>query len=162
MLTDPQIVARPARPYVGLRERVPMRELASVIPARIPEMSGWLAAHGLDPDGPPFFRCLVVDRDDQIELEVGIPVAASAAGDGRVEPGVLPAGRYATLIHTGHPHGLMEAHHSLQRWAAEQGLRFQRSGERWGAQLEWYLTNPAEEPRQEHWQTELAYQLAED
>ena len=47
MLTDPQIVARPARPYVGLRERVPMRELASVIPARIPEMFGWLAAHGL-------------------------------------------------------------------------------------------------------------------
>src|SRR5438128_9652609 len=103
MLTDPQIVARPARPYVGIKERVPMPELANVIPARIPEVFGWLAAHGLEPDGPPFFLCPVVDADDQLEIEVGVPVAAPAAGDGRVGPGVLPAGHYATLIHTGHP-----------------------------------------------------------
>jgi hypothetical protein len=53
----------------------------------------------------------------------------------------------------------------LLDWAAEQGLTWDVSpsedGDRWGARLEFYLTDPAEEPDMSKWQTQLAFRLAD-
>jgi hypothetical protein len=35
------------------------------------------------------------------------------------------------------------------------------AGDRWGARLEFYLTDPAEEPDMSKWQTQLAFRLAD-
>ena len=35
------------------------------------------------------------------------------------------------------------------------------AGERWTSRLEWYLTDPAQEPDMTKWQTELAFRLAD-
>ena len=34
-------------------------------------------------------------------------------------------------------------------------------GDRWGARLEFYLTDPREEPDMSKWQTQLAFRLAD-
>jgi len=39
----------------------------------------------------------------ELEVEAGVPVAVAVHGDAQVSSGVLPAGRYATLTHVGHP-----------------------------------------------------------
>jgi effector-binding domain-containing protein len=116
MLTEPRIVDRKAQPYLGIKASVAMQDLAAVIPKLIPEVFAWLGAHGLPPAGAPFFRYNLVDMAGQLEMEVGVPVASTVSGDSRVQAGVLPAGRYATLTHTGHPHGLMDANAALQKW----------------------------------------------
>jgi effector-binding domain-containing protein len=63
----------------------------------------------------------------QLEVENGVPVAAPAGGEGEVISGVLPAGRYATVTHVGHPSELFEATKALLDWAAGQGLTWDMS-----------------------------------
>jgi effector-binding domain-containing protein len=85
-------------------------------------------------------------------------------GDGAVVSGVLPTGRYATLVHAGNPGELADATKVLLDWAAEQGLNWDSSpgdgGERWGSRLEIYLTDPNVEPDMSKWETQLAFRLA--
>ena len=54
--------------------------------------------------------------------------------------GVLPPGQYATLMHVGHPAGLLEATRAMLDWAAAQDLKWDMTpgdgGERWGSRLE--------------------------
>jgi len=131
---------------------------------RLGEVFGWLGARGVDPAGPPFFKYNVIDMAGELEVEGGVPIAQVVEGDSQVVSGVLPAGRYATLTHVGHPDGLIGATKALMDWAAEQGMTWDMSpteaGERWGCRLESYLTDPSEEPDMNKWETQLAFRLA--
>ena len=164
MLVTPEIETRTEQPYVAIRARVTMDGIAA-FGVRTGEVFGWLGARGLTPaGGPPFFKYNVIDMARELEMETGVPVAAPVDGDDLVVAGVLPAGRYATVTHTGHPSELVEVTGALLDWGAEQGLTWDMSpsedGERWGARLEFYLTDPAEEPDMSKWQTQLAFRLA--
>jgi effector-binding domain-containing protein len=132
--------------------------------ARFGEVFAWLGARGLEPAGAPFWRYNVIDMARKLEVDVAVPVAAAVDGDDHVVSGVLPAGRYATLTHVGHPSELAGVTKTLLDWAAGEGLTWDMSlgedGERWGARLEIYLTDPSEEPDMSKWVTELAFRLA--
>jgi effector-binding domain-containing protein len=132
---------------------------------RTGEVFGWLGARGLAPAGPPFLKYNVIDMARQLEIETGVPVSAPAAGEGEVISAVLPAGRYATVTHVGHPSELMGVTKALLDWAAGQGLTWDMSpdadGDRWGSRLEIWLTDPAEEPDMSKWVTQLAFRLAD-
>jgi effector-binding domain-containing protein len=164
MPAEPQIVTRAQQPYVAIRERVTMLELAG-LGARFGELFAWLGSRSLTPAGPPFFRYIVIDMDRVLEVDVGVPVAAVVDGDGCLMPGVLPAGRYATLTHVGPPSELAEASAELLGWAAGLDLTWDMSqrdrGEEWGSRLEIYLTDPAQEPDMTKWETQLAFRLAD-
>ena len=164
MSDTPEIVTRAEQPYVAIRGRVSMAEIGAYA-VRTPEVFAWLGAHGLPPAGPPFMRYNVIDMTRELEIDNGVPVAAPVEGDAEVIAGVLPAGRYATLTHVGHPSELMAATKALLDWAAEQGLTWDMSpsadGERWGSRLEIYLSDPREEPDMSKWVTQLAFRLAD-
>ena len=164
MSVAPEIVTRAEQPYVAIRARVTMAELGGLA-GRHPEVFGWLGVRGLAPAGAPFFKYNVIDMMRELEVEAGVPVAAAVDGDGEVVSGVLPAGRYATLTYEGHPSELAGATKALLDWAAGQGLSWDvssdGSGERWGARLENYLTDPRQEPDMSKWLTELAFRLAD-
>ena len=164
MSAAPEIVTRAEQPYVAIRARVTMAELGG-LGARFGEVFGWLGARGLAPAGAPFFKYNLIDMTAELEVEAGVPVAAAVDGDDRVVSGVLPAGRYATLTHVGHPSELVEVTKALLDWAAQQGLRWDMppadGGERWGCRLEIYLTDPSQEPDMSKWQTQLAFRLAD-
>jgi effector-binding domain-containing protein len=164
MPVTPEVTARAEQPYVAVRAEVTMQQLAA-LGQRLGEVFGWLAAHDLAPTGAPFFRYNVIDMERQLEVEAGVPVAAAVAGDDQVVAGVLPAGRYVTAIHLGHPDGLVGAVAGLLDWAAGQGLQWDMKqttdGERWGSRLEIYLTDPSDEPDMSKWETQLAFRLAD-
>jgi effector-binding domain-containing protein len=164
MLVAPEIETRTEQAYVALRARVPMSGIAAFA-VRTGEVFSWLGGRGLTPAGPPFLKFNVIDMARELEIENGVPVAAPVNGDDLVMAGVLPAGRYATVTHTGHPSELVEVTGALLDWAAKQGLTWDVSpsedGERWVARLEFYLTDPAEEPDMSKWQTQLAFRLAD-
>jgi effector-binding domain-containing protein len=166
MSAQPEIVTRDEQPYVAIKARVTMAELGMVVPPLNGEVFGWLAQRGAAPAGPPFWKYNVIDMDRELEIEAGVTVAQPQAGDGRVIAGTLPAGRYATLIHVGHPSELAGATKTLRDWAAAQGLTWDMSlgddGERWVSRLEIYLTDPAQEPDMSKWVTQLAFRLADD
>lgn len=161
----PEITQRSAQPYAGISDWVTMEALGSVAD-RIPQIFGWLAAHGIAPAGPPFFRYHVADMERQLLVEVGVPVASPLAeDDGDVHGGTLPAGRYAVMTHTGAPETLLGATSDLLDWAKARRLAWDVSqtdaGETWGCRMESYLTDPAQQPDTSKWRTELAFKLAD-
>ena len=161
--TEPRIVQRSEQPYVAIRRSVTM-ETFGAIADRIPEVFDWLAARGSEPAGAPFFRYHVVDMP-RLVVEAGVPVAAVAAAAGDVVPGVLPAGRYATVTHVGHPDELLDVTATLLEWADQQDLDWDMAdtddGQRWGCRLEVLKTDPSDEPDLNTWETDLAFRLAD-
>jgi effector-binding domain-containing protein len=165
MTTEPEITELPARPYAAIPASVTMETIGAVVPPLNGEVHGWLAARGIAPAGPPFWKYNVIDMARNLEVEAGCTVAEPVTGDGRLVAGTLPAGRYATLRHVGHPSTLVAATAGLLDWAAAKGLKWDiapsAAGERWGARLEIYLSDPESEPDMTKWVTELAFRLAD-
>jgi effector-binding domain-containing protein len=164
MWSEPKVVERPPQPYVAIKVLVTMEEIGAVVPPLNGEVFGWLTVHGAQPSGPPFWRYNVIDMERQLEIEAGVTVDQPVPGDDRVLAGTLPGGSYATLVHTGHPDRLIDATAALLDWGTAQDLTWDRSngaeGERWGARLEFYLTDPTDEPDMNNWETELAFRVA--
>jgi effector-binding domain-containing protein len=165
MLTEPAIEQRSDQPYAAIRRKVTMQNIGEVLPAIHPNVFAWLGRNGIAPTGAPFWKYNVIDMEAEMEVEVGVPIATAVSGDDEVLGGVLPAGRYATLWHTGHPSELMAATASLLEWAGGQGLKWDRTesehGETWASRLEIYETDPDDEPDMTKWRTQLAFKLAD-
>jgi hypothetical protein len=160
----PEVVARGEQPYVAIKAQVRTEDVSKVA-ARFGEVFAWLATKGLPQAGPPFFRYDVIDMAGELQMEAGVPVVTPADPDGEVVCGVLPAGRYVSVTHVGHPKELLQATLSLLEWGAQQNLRWDMTpaadGEQWGCRLEIQLTDPRQEPDMSKWETELAFRLAE-
>lgn len=160
------VETRPETPTVGITGSITMTEFAKVAD-RIPELVGWLAERGTHPAGAPFFRYHVINMESRLVVECGFPVPDDAvltsAGD--VTVSTIPAGRYVTAVHHGHPDGLMGATAELLRWAGAEGLTFDRhdtdAGDAWAGRFEFYLTDPDDQPDMAAWDTELAFKLAD-
>jgi effector-binding domain-containing protein len=156
---SPTIETRTDQPYAAIPVKVRMEELGSVVPPLTDRVIGWLAARSITPAGPPFWRYVVVDMDAELELETGVAIASPIEGNEEIRAGVLPAGRYATVIHTGHPDTLVTATGDLLEWAVERGLEWDTDGRTWGCRLEEYLSDPDEVPDMREWRTRLAFRL---
>jgi effector-binding domain-containing protein len=165
MIGTPKLEERTEQHYVGIRTQATMQELARVIPDSNSEVAAWLRKQGVAPAGAPFVRYLVIDMEALLEIAVGFPVASALPGDEHVTAGVLPAGRYASLVYTGIDNGI-EANKVLLFWGRDQGLEWDtwdtEKGSGWGARFETFLTNSQEEPDQSKWQTEVAIRLADE
>lgn len=162
MVMAPRIVERAEQPYVAISGEVTMQTIASVAD-RLGEVFGWLGERGIPPAGAPFFKYNRIDMDQELQVEAGVPVPSPVQGAGQVRAGALPAGRYASVTHVGHPDQLVQATADLLRWAEEQGLTWDMTetpdGQRWGCRLEVYHTDPAEQPDLSKWETELLFRL---
>jgi effector-binding domain-containing protein len=163
-ITEPKLEDRKEQPYVGIRTQTPWTEFSRVIPQLLGEVFAWLQQLQVAPDGPPFMRYYVINMEAKMDVELGVPVANALSGNDRVRPGVLPAGRYASLVYTGVKNGI-EGNGALLNWGAEKGLVWDRwdveNGDAFAARVEFYLTDPADEPDQEKWETEVAIRLRE-
>ncbi len=164
MFTDPQIEERTAQHYAGIRVQVPVEEFQVIIPQLIDEVFSWLGAYDITPDGPPLMRFHVINMEGKMDVELGVRVATMVSGDDRVSAGIIPAGRYATLIYTGVENGIA-SNAALIDWAMRQGLVWDRwdtpEGDAFGARVEFYLTGPEDNPDPAQWETEVAIRLAE-
>jgi hypothetical protein len=164
VLAEPTILWRDEQLYVARRESITMTEFARVAD-HLPTMFGWLGERGVVPGGAPFFRYRVIDMSAELVVEAGIPLPESIEVAEPLFVDMLPAGRYATLTHIGHPDELMGVTATLLDWGQREGLRWDVTptpeGEVWGARLEVLLTNPAEEPDMHKWETSLLFRLAD-
>jgi effector-binding domain-containing protein len=163
MSEEPSIVDRPATPYVAITANVTMDDLGVVVPPLTAEVFDWLRSKGIPPVGAPFWRYDVIDMDGGLQVESGVAVAEPIEGDARVHAAELPDGRYASVMHVGHPQTLREATARLLEWGSARGLRWDAAatadGERWGCRLEIYHSDPGQD--MDAWETELAFRLAD-
>jgi effector-binding domain-containing protein len=165
MLTGPEVIERPAQPYVAIKAQVTMQTLGPVLVPLHARLLDWLRDRETSAAGPPFWKYDRVDMDGTLDVEVGVPIAVAIDVDDEVMSGLLPAGRYATLRHTGHPDELLDATGFLLGWAQQHDLAWdvdrRPDGEHWTARLEIYETDPAVEPDMTKWKTQLAFRLAD-
>jgi effector-binding domain-containing protein len=164
MIGKPKVDERNEQNYVGIRSQVPVSKLKKVIPESLDTLFPWLEKQGIEPAGAPFIRYHVINMEGKMDVELGIPVANPVAGEGRIMPGVLPAGRYASLIYQDIKNGI-KANGALLEWGAAQGLKWDRwddpNGDAFRGRYESFITDPAEEPDPAKWDTEVAIRLAD-
>jgi effector-binding domain-containing protein len=163
MLSTPEIEQRSEQPYAAITTTAAMGRIGEVASPLIGDVFAWLGSHGIEPAGPPLFRYLAIDMERELELDVGVPVAQPVPADGRVRARSLPAGTYVTAVYTGPYDGLREATAELLAWAEQNGVVWDsepraEGGETWGARVEFYLTDPEEQPDSSTWETLLAFQ----
>ena len=133
--------------------------VGAVVPPLTGQVFDWLADRGIRPAGPPFWRYVVVDMDADRSWrqESRLPARSKVTSGSGLER--LPGGRYATVVHKGHPDTLVSATRDLLDWAAQRGLEWDANGKAWGCRLEEYLSDPAEVPDMSQWETRLAFRL---
>jgi len=148
MQNNPRIEERPEQPYVAISARLKMENIASVLPPLIPEILEWVQKHGIEQTGPVFFNYLEM-ADGMMTSEVGVPVKTPQISDGRVQAGIFPSGKYAVYTHMGNYRELPNAHMKLRAWAKENEVKLSSPC------VEFYPTDPATEPDQKKWQTDI-------
>lgn len=158
------VYERPDEHYMGIRTQTPFKGMFTVIDKHlIKELRAWMKQENVEPAGQPFFRYYIINMEGEMDVEVGIPVVTPLPGNGRICPGVLPAGRYASLIYIGTGYTGSGA---LTRWAIENGLAFDQwddpKGTAFRARYERYLTDPNIQPLKSKWEVEVAVKLVDN
>jgi hypothetical protein len=125
-------------------------------------LNTWLKQKGVTPTGPFFLRYHVIDMEGEMDIEYGVLGVEGVQGDGCVNAGVIPAGRYASLIYTGSG---LQGNKKLIEWAKANGIAWDRwddpKGDAFRSRAETYLTDPKIEHRKTKWEVEVAIKLAD-
>jgi effector-binding domain-containing protein len=164
MLSEPRIIERGAQPYLAIRKIVGI-PFGTVASKTVSELRRRMRKRGIENVDAPFFRYNIVDMPTALEIDFGAPTAVEESGDEAMVGGILPAGRYAFLTHTGPYTGLMKANGALLDWIAAAGLKLDvrgsPAGDVFGCRLEIYPTDPKVEKDRSKWVTGLAFKLAD-
>ena len=88
------------QPVLSIRATIPVAELGPAMGDRLGALSSYLQQSGAQPAGPPYVRYHTFE-DTETDMEIGIPVAAPVAGEGRIAAGDLPGGPAITTWHVG-------------------------------------------------------------
>lgn len=160
LLAGPMVATMPSIPTLGIRVRAPFRGMLSTRDQLLSELITWIDERQIADLGHFFLRLYVVDMAGIMDLEVGV-TDVDHRGDGRVQPGELPAGQYATLTYRNHAY---RANKMLLDWARENAIALDASteadGDHFGCRTELYLTDPRTEPRKTRWSVQLSISTA--
>jgi effector-binding domain-containing protein len=156
LIEPPRVVQRPEMTCLGIRVITPFRGMLHERDVLLNELIDWLDNHNVEKFGEFFLRLHVIDMNGPMDLEVGVITPELIAGDARVRPSTIPAGRYATLTYRNHA---LRANRALIEWAGEQGIPFDRwdeeAGDHLACRYEAYRTDPRTESRKTKWEVEL-------
>lgn len=142
----------PPQRTAAVRVTAPPARIGEAFRGALPEVIDSLSRQRASTAGPPFARFFDYG-DEQADFEVGIPVSAPVAAEGRVEPGELPGGRVARVVHRGPYEDLQRAHDAIGDWVLAHD--HDPAGPVW----EVYLTGPQQTEDPERWETEVVWPL---
>lgn len=142
-----------AQPVLSVRTRSAVRDLPMVLGREFGKVALYLNDLGELPSAPPFVGYFNMDMDD-LDIEVGFPVAKKLPGKDDIKAGEIPAGEYVTLMYTGSYENIEEAYNALTEWT-EENCR-----EMTGVAYEFYYNDPGDTPADEL-QTKIMLPLKE-
>lgn len=105
-------------PLAVVRRRAKPSELATVVPQCCGRVWDYVRAQGLQGG-----RHVAVYLNNDVELEVGVELAAPFDEDGDVVRSATPHGLAATAVHLGPYRNLGAAHHDIRMWCTTNGHR---------------------------------------
>jgi effector-binding domain-containing protein len=101
--------------------------------------------------GPPYAAYYNEDMEN-LDVEIGCPVARELPGRGEIRAGEIPGGKVATCLHIGSYSDIGPAYVALSQWMEENDHAPA------GAAYEFYLNDPDETPPEEL-QTQIMFPL---
>lgn len=157
------IIEKPERAYLGIRFQTPFDGMFAVATKALKDLRKWSREKGLSEEGPYFMRYYRCDMQRIMDVEVGLITHSSHPGQGNIQSGAMPAGRYASLVYRGNG---LRGNQALMKWAKDQGIRFDPlvvgEVESYVCRYEAYLTDYRVESRKLLWDVELSIKLADD
>ena len=137
-----ELIERPAQPVLSVRTRTPVQNLPALFGKVYGIIGQYLGELREQPGGAPFAAYYNMDMQN-LDVEIGFPVARPLPGKGEVIAGEIPAGKYAACLHIGPYDTIESAYNALQAWLKEH------SCEVTGVSYEFYLNDPQQVPPQE-------------
>jgi effector-binding domain-containing protein len=145
--TEPELVRLAIQDTAVIVTETPVGELPRVIAEALPAVERAVFGAGVALAGPPFVRYLAMGPE--IRAEIGFPIGTAIAPRGRIQPGHLPGGDAARIVHLGPYDTIAATYERLQTWMAAQGRM--PAGPFW----EVYWTEPDTSPDPATWRTEV-------
>jgi effector-binding domain-containing protein len=106
---------REPQPVLSIRANVRVAQLTQAQGESLQALWSFMERRGVTPAGPPYVRYHTFG-ETEADLETGIPVAETVAGEGRAAAGELPGGAAITTWHLGSHDGLADAYGRLGSW----------------------------------------------
>ena len=137
-----ELKEQPAQPTLAIRTRASVEELEHVLGEAYGTIGRYLEELEEPCAGPPYTAYYNEDMQD-LDIEIGFPVAHELPGRGEIQAGEIPGGKIATCLHTGPYDQVGPAYEAISRWMEENGY------EPAGPAYEIYLNDPEEVPPEE-------------
>lgn len=137
------------------RRHTPLAGIGEVFGQCFGQIFGYLGQIGLRPAGAPFAIYHDPDfKEDDIDLEVCVPIEKRVAGKGDLKGSEVPGGPAACTVHAGSYDELGPAYQALTAWIQERGH------ECGGPPREIYLVGPDKTDNPGEYRTEIVWPLA--
>lgn len=141
----------PSQPVMSVKTRSAVGNLPHVIGQAYGTILTYLQQLGEQPVGAPFVAYYNMDMED-LELEIGFPVAKPLPGTKDVLASEIPAGRQVSCVHTGPYDKVGPVYDALMNWVKENGYTAT------GVAYEFYYNSPMDTPEEEL-QTKIMFPL---
>ena len=142
----------PAQPFLFVQSKVARSEIAKAIAEGLGKVFPYAMKAGVPMAGHPTARYLT-SGPGLLDMQVGVPMAVAAPGQGDVQAGELPGGSIAVAVHAGAYEQLGDTYAEMERWM--EANRYRHGDAPW----ESYVTDPGEVPDVKDWRTEIFWPL---
>ncbi len=143
------------QPFAAVQAHTTQAGIPDACAQHFPAVAEHLARAGVAPAGPVFIRYLDPEfNPDSVNAQFGLPAARAVPGGDGIEPGTLPKGEAAVVVHRGSYDSIPLAYQALSAWMAEQGR--EAAGPPW----ESYVAAPPAVTDPGDYRTEVVYPLA--
>lgn len=131
-----------AQPAISIRTRSAVGDLPQVLGTAFEAIMKYLGEINAAPAGAPFVAYYNMDMQD-LDIEIGFPVAAKLTGKDEMQASEIPAGKRLSCMYKG-PYSQMEAtYNAIMEWIAA-------NGHTWiGVSYEIYYNSPVDTPESE-------------
>ena len=126
-----------AQPTLAVRTHTAVQDLPRVLGEIYASIGQLMGSLGIQPGGAPYTGYFNMDMQD-LDIEIGFPVNEKVPGNGAIQAGEMPAGKYASVLHKGPYDKLGLAYEALTEFIQQAGFKPS------GVSYEFYLNSPVE------------------
>ena len=145
-----ELKEQPAQPALSVRTHAAVQDLPSLFGKTYGAIMQYLGESGEQPTGMPFAAYYNMDMQN-LDIEIGFPVARPLAGKGEIQASEFPGGKLASVMHVGPYDQCAPAYDALTQWIKAHGY------ESTGVAYELYYSEPDTPPQEIR--TEIVFPL---
>jgi effector-binding domain-containing protein len=155
MQNQVEIKEVPAQFVVSIREHTPVSGMPELFQGAFGELFPYVFQMGARPAGPPLTIYHDQEfKEEDVDVEICVPVERLLEPSGRVTSRELPAGKVLSIMHAGPYDGVGEVYQALGAYQMEHGLEMA------GPPREVYLVGPGQVEDPAEYRTEILWPIA--